>query len=148
MTARRARSSDTTNQALPVNGDRHLGIACCLQDEPERREFVAAIERDEMRLMSVASVLEAAMVLGGRRGAAALPSIDLFISLADIQLVPFDLEQLAAARDAFRRYGKGRNSANLTFGDCMSYALAKVKGEPLLFKGTDFPLTDVRAVGV
>jgi ribonuclease VapC len=58
--------------------------------------------------------------------------------------VPFDAEQLAAARDAHRRYGRNSGSrAQLNFGDCMSYALAKVTGEPLLFKGDDFTHTDI-----
>lgn len=63
---------------------------------------------------------------------------------AKIELAPFDVVQLDAARAAGARYGKGtRHPAQLNFGDCMSYALAKVSGEPLLFKGDDFTYTDV-----
>jgi uncharacterized protein with PIN domain len=56
------------------------------------------------------------------------------------------LDQLAAARRAFRRFGKGRHRAGLNLGDCFSYALARVSGEPLLFKGEDFSLTDIARV--
>ena len=57
--------------------------------------------------------------------------------------MPFTEAQAWFARDAFRRYGKGRHPAKLNFGDCMSYALAKETGEELLFKETDFALTDI-----
>jgi ribonuclease VapC len=54
-----------------------------------------------------------------------------------------DADQAYVARDAFRRYGKGRHAAGLNFGDCFAYALAKMLDEPLLFKGNDFALTDI-----
>jgi len=60
-------------------------------------------------------------------------------------MVPFDREQAGVARDAWRRYGKGRHPAGLNFADCCAYALAATSGEPLLFKGEDFARTDVRA---
>jgi ribonuclease VapC len=47
------------------------------------------------------------------------------------------------AREAYRRFGKGRHRASLNFGDCCAYAIAKTLGAPLLFKGDDFPLTDI-----
>jgi len=62
------------------------------------------------------------------------------------RLRPFDADQAQIARRAFRRYGKGRHSAGLNYGDCFSYALAKATGEPLLFKRVDFARTDVEAV--
>jgi len=54
-----------------------------------------------------------------------------------------DQEQAEIARIAWRKYGKGRHPANLDYGDCFSYALAKASGSPLLYKGTDFSLTDI-----
>jgi ribonuclease VapC len=62
---------------------------------------------------------------------------------ARLEIVPFDAEQAQVARLAFRRYGKGRRTAGLNFGDCAAYALARTRGEPLLFKGDDFSHTDV-----
>jgi ribonuclease VapC len=118
-------------------------VLAVLQDEAERTEFVALIEQSSRRLMSAVSVLEAAMVLEGRKGDDAGFDLDLFLQRASIETVPFDQEQLMVARTAFRRFGKGRHAAGLNFGDCASYALAQCSGEPLLFKGSDFAATDV-----
>jgi ribonuclease VapC len=118
-------------------------VLAILQDEPERTEFVSLIEQAPRRLMSTVSVLEAAMVLEGRRGEDAGLDLDLFLLRASVETVPFDAEQLQLARTAFRRFGKGRHAAGLNFGDCAAYALAQWSGEPLLFKGADFAATDV-----
>jgi ribonuclease VapC len=74
---------------------------------------------------------------------AIVPVIDEFLGSAQCVIMPVTIEQLNVARNAFRLYGKTRHPAGLNFGDCFSYALAKVTGEPLLFKGADFALTDV-----
>jgi len=121
-------------------------VLAVLQDEAERPEFAALIEQDSRRLISAVSVLEAAMVLEGRRGNDAGVDLDLFLLRASIEIVAFDEEQLNVARTAFRRFGKGRHAAGLNFGDCAAYALAQWSGEPLLFKGTDFTATDVTRV--
>jgi ribonuclease VapC len=60
-----------------------------------------------------------------------------------LEIVAFDAEQATLAREAFRRFGKGRHPARLNFRDCIAYALSKASGEPLLFKGEDFAKTDV-----
>lgn len=83
------------------------------------------------------------MVIESRYGADGLRDLDLLIAKAGIELMPVDEDQAFIARAAFRTYGKGRHPAGLNFGDCFAYALAKSSGEPLLFKGLDFPLTDV-----
>jgi ribonuclease VapC len=121
-------------------------VLAILQNEAERKEFVALIEQAPRRLISTASVLEAAMVLEGRRGDDAGSDLDLFLRRASVESVAFDEEQLAVARMAFRRFGKGRHPAGLNFGDCAAYALAQWSGEPLLFKGADFTATDVARV--
>ena len=112
-------------------------------NEAERSEFVALIDQSPRRIISAASVLEAAMVLEGRKGADAGADLDIFLQRAAVETFPFDEEQLELARLAFRRYGKGKNPAGLNFGDCISYALSRSTGEPLLYKGTDFSSTDV-----
>jgi ribonuclease VapC len=121
-------------------------VLAILQDEDERSEFVALIEQSSRLLISAVSVLEAAMVLEGRRGDDAGTDLDLFLQRASIEIVPFDRDQLMVARTAFRRYGKGRHPAGLNFGDCAAYSLAQWSGEPLLFKGRDFAATDVLRV--
>ncbi len=95
--------------------------------------------------MSVANALEASIVLESRGGAEAGSELDAFLDTADIELAPVTVEQLAAARRAWRRFGKGNHPAALNFGDCFAYALAATTGESLLYKGDDFARTDVAA---
>jgi ribonuclease VapC len=118
-------------------------VLAILQNEPERRKFNEAIETAESRSLSTASFVESSMILESRYGADGVRDLDLFISKAQIMLAPVDTEQAQLARDAFRKYGKGRHPAGLNFGDCFSYALAKALDEPLLFKGEDFSKTDI-----
>ncbi len=94
--------------------------------------------------MSVASLLEATMVVESRTRPPASFDLDALLDRFAIQLVPVTLEQAEAARVAWRRFGKGNHPARLNFGDCFSYALAKTTGEPLLFKGNDFSQTDIQ----
>jgi ribonuclease VapC len=103
------------------------------------------LEADEVRLVSAVTLVEVEMVFSRIRGEAGVNRLELFLSLFYVRVVPFDLEQATLARDAFLRYGKGRHKAGLNFGDCMTYALAKQTGEPLLFKGDDFSQTDLVA---
>ena len=121
-------------------------LVAILQDEPERGRYNQAIEAAERRAMSVASFVETSMIVESRHGPDGLRDLDLFIAKAGIDLVPVDLEQAHIARAAFREYGKRRHPAGLNYGDCFAYALAKALDEPLLFKGSDFSLTDVAVV--
>jgi ribonuclease VapC len=118
-------------------------ILAILRDEPERRKFNEAVEAAETRSLSTASFVECSMILESRYGADGVRDLDLLIAKAQISLVPVDEEQAHLARRAFQKYGKGRHPAGLNFGDCCSYALARALDEPLLFKGNDFPRTDV-----
>ncbi len=118
-------------------------LAAIFFHEPERDAFRNAILAASSRLISAATVLEAGMVIEGRRGGGAGREFDLFIVRTQIKIVPIDAELADLARSAWRKYGKGRHPAGLNFGDCFSYALAKATGEPLLAKGTDFVGTDV-----
>jgi ribonuclease VapC len=118
-------------------------LLAILQNEPERRSFNEAIEASEFRAMSVATFVEASIVIEARHGAEGVRDLDLFLERAAIEIVDVDLGQGRAARQAFARYGKGRHAAGLNFGDCFAYALAIARGEPLLFKGDDFTRTDV-----
>lgn len=118
-------------------------LLAILQDEPERRAFNEALELAETRSMSAATFVETSIVIESRYGAEGLRDLDLLIAKAAIALVPVDSEQAQIARTAFSQFGKGRHPAGLNYGDCFSYALAKVLGEPLLCKGSDFAQTDV-----
>ena len=121
-------------------------LLAILQDEPERRSFNEAIEAADARLMSVANFVEVSIVLEMRYGAEGVRDLDLFVERAGIQLISVDVEQARAARRAFSRFGKGRHTAGLNYGDCFAYALAIVLGEPLLYKGSDFAQTDVASL--
>ena len=121
-------------------------IIACLLGEPERTSFVAAMEADPVRLISVVGVVEASFVMLGRKRADGLTDLQAFLDDGEIERIPVDVRQADAAVEAFRRFGKGRHPARLNIGDCFAYALAKTTGEPLLFKGADFARTDILAV--
>ncbi len=123
-------------------------LLAILQDEPERRAFNQAIESSEVRRMSTANWVELSIVVEARCGPAGLRDLDLFLGRAGIELVAVDVEQAHEARRAFSRFGKGRHPAGLDYGDCFAYALARVLGEPLLFKDDDFARTDVASFDV
>jgi ribonuclease VapC len=118
-------------------------VLAILEDEPERRELNEEIEAADARLMSVATFVEASIVIESRKGSEGIRDLDLFIERAGIELVSVDAEQGKAARLAFARFGKGRHPASLNFGDCFAYALAKVLAQQVLFKGDDFSQTDI-----
>lgn len=118
-------------------------LVALLSMEPEAARIASALESDATRLISAATLVETGIVIESRYGLAGARELDLLAAKAAFIIEPVTGEQADVAREAWRRYGKGRHSAGLNYGDCFSYALAKVKGEPLLFKGNDFPQTDI-----
>lgn len=120
-------------------------ILAVLLLEPDAAEIANLMRQARKRLVSAAAMLEASIVLLARHGEMGWRMLDEFRQSAELETVSFDEAQMLAAREAFRRFGKGRHRAGLNFGDCMSYALAKTELMPLLFKGKDFPMTDVQA---
>jgi ribonuclease VapC len=120
-------------------------LVALLSMEPESARLAAALESDAVRLVSAATVVESSLIIESRYGSAGGRELDLLIAKAGLSVESVTREQADVAREAWRRYGKGRHSAGLNFGDCFSYSLAKVTGEPLLFKGNDFTHTDLSA---
>ena len=116
-----------------------------LFDEADSASYELALAEASVCRMSAANYVEAAIVLESRLGFAAGPELDRLIAVAEIQVVPVTAEQALAAREAWRRFGKGNHPAGLNYGDCFAYALAAIAGEPLLYKGMDFALTDVES---
>ncbi|MDO8667349.1 MAG: type II toxin-antitoxin system VapC family toxin [Gemmatimonadales bacterium] len=114
-----------------------------LVHEAAADRLVSAVEADRTRLVSAATVVEASLVLLGRYGEAGDPQLDRLLRSIGAEVVPVGEEQVALARDAALRFGRGRHPAALNFGDCFSYALSVARGEPLLFVGDDFSKTDV-----
>ena len=120
-------------------------VLAILFGEGEARRCDEAIAEAARCRMSAVSFLEAAIVLESRSGAAAGHELDAFLEAAAIELAPVTPDHAAAARRAWRRFGKGNHPAGLNLGDCFSYALAEAVREPLLFKGEDFARTDIEA---
>ena len=120
-------------------------IIAILDKEPDAALYAEAIAEADAPLISAATLLELHIVMLNRRGARAGQLADRLIRDAGFQIEAFTLQHLELAREAYARYGKGKNSAGLNYGDCFSYALAKATGLPLLFKGEDFSKTDLVA---
>ena len=121
-------------------------LVAVLRREPGAERLAAALVADPVRRLSAASLVEAAIVMCGRYGEHGERELDLFVQRLYIDVVAVTAEHAEHARDAFRRFGKGRHPAGLNFGDCFAYALAVALAEPLLFVGDDFARTDVRVV--
>jgi ribonuclease VapC len=120
-------------------------LIAILRRELEADGFLWAISEADRCLLSSVSLLETSMVLAGRTdGRQSWAELDALIARAGIEIVAQDAELAEAARAAFLRYGRGRHRADLNLGDCASYALAKTRGLPLLFKGEDFSGTDLQ----
>jgi ribonuclease VapC len=118
-------------------------VLAILFNEAERDTFSDALADVGVRLMSSVNALEAAVVVSSRKGSSGAMELDLLLHRSEFEVVPFTADHFRLARDAYERYGKGRHPAGLNLGDCCAYALARHTGEPLLFKGDDFPRTDV-----
>ena len=122
-------------------------IIAILAGEPDAAHYAQMIESDPAPRIGAPSILEATIVLTRWFGEGAEAALDAFVRESGAEIVAFDLPQLRAAQNAYLRFGKGRHPAGLNYGDCMSYALAQVCDEELLFKGQDFGQTDIRQVG-
>ncbi|HJN44929.1 MAG: VapC toxin family PIN domain ribonuclease [Acidobacteria bacterium] len=120
-------------------------LLAILFGEPERDEFARAVAAAGVRLVGAVNAFEAAAAVAARKGPEGSRELDLLFHGAGIEVVSFTEAQLRLAREAYNHFGKGRHPAGLNLGDCCAYALARHAGEPLLFKGDDFPQTDVSA---
>ncbi len=119
-------------------------LIAILRDEPEAGACAQAIEAAAHRRMSAANFVEAAIVIDGSRDPVASRRFDDLLREASFTIEPVTEEEARIAREAYRDFGRGSgHSARLNFGDCFAYALARVTGEPLLYKGEDFSHTDV-----
>jgi ribonuclease VapC len=118
-------------------------ISAILFGEAEGPVFLRALAGPERKFMSAFTRLEASIVVEARKGDAGTKALSELVAASGIDTVPFDTGQAELALDAWRRYGKGRHPAGLNLGDCAAYALSRFTCEPLLYKGEDFPLTDV-----
>jgi ribonuclease VapC len=122
-------------------------VVAILRAEPEAPTMAESMTRAGACAISAVSYLEAAIVIDSGRDPIASRRFDDFFRESGIVVESVSFRQAKIARDAYRDFGKGRHKAGLNFGDCFAYALAKEKGEALLFKGDDFCHTDVEAAG-
>ena len=123
-------------------------VVAILAGEDDAALYAKLIEREPLPKIGTPALLEASMVLTRWFGEQASSALDAFVRESAAEIIPFDLPQLRAAEDAYQRFGKDRHPAALNFGDCMSYALARVCDEELLFKGDDFSKTDIRVAHI
>ena len=119
-------------------------LVAILRREPEADRFLQVIAAADRCLLSAVSLLATSMVLAGRTGdSTAWAGLDGLVARAGMEVVAQDAEQATLARQAFLDFGKGRHPAALNLGDCATYALARSRALPLLFKGEDFTQTDL-----
>lgn len=114
-----------------------------LVGEDERDRFEDLILRSPTAVISVVSIVETVIALTRKQLNIEASDVDGVLSTLGIAVRPVDVNQGLLARQAFLQYGPGRHPARLNFGDCFRYALAKARGDTLLFKGEDFSKTDL-----
>jgi ribonuclease VapC len=111
--------------------------------EPGYLDLVDLILEAGHTRIGAPTLVEASLVLAGRRRSSAAGDIEGLVKELGITVVPFGETEWRAAVDAFVRFGRGRHEAALNFGDCLAYASAAVAGDTLLYVGDDFTRTDI-----
>lgn len=115
--------------------------------EPDAQALAATIASASVRRISAASYVELAAVIDGRHDSVMSGALDTLLRTFRIEIAPFTVQQARLARIAYQQFGRGSgHPARLNMGDCFAYALARDLGEPLLFRGGDFALTDIELV--
>jgi ribonuclease VapC len=121
-------------------------LVAIVAGEPDANTFAAAISEQEEIYLSTATAVEAFIVVGSRWGGIGRDRLEHILAAAEIRLQPVDERVMRMAIEGFDRFGRGSgHPARLNYGDCFSYALARVLDAPLLFKGDDFVHTDIEA---
>ncbi len=118
-------------------------IVAIVFKEPGYEELLARMESAPIAAAGAPTLAETGIVLSARLGELAHGLLERLIDELEIQEIPFGELHWRESVEAYRRFGKGRHPASLNFGDCMTYAVANLTGEPLLFVGSDFSKTDV-----
>jgi ribonuclease VapC len=120
-------------------------LVAIIKEEPEAASFASMMEAVEVLRISAANYLESSIVIDKAKDPKLSARLNEILEKAEVIIEPFTADQALIARQAYRDYGRGSgHRANLNFGDCFAYALARVKREPLLYKGDDFVHTDIR----
>ncbi|MER9791287.1 type II toxin-antitoxin system VapC family toxin [Mesorhizobium sp. M0213] len=123
-------------------------LTALMTNEDDARELLARMQQTRKRLTSPLAVWEAAIAVARVLDLAvseAAEAVESYLSLMEIDMVAVPPNAARLALEAFDRFGKGRHPARLNFGDCFAYACARHFDQPLMFKGADFPQTDIEA---
>lgn len=118
-------------------------IVAIVVQEPGWEDLVARLGAEPAVGVGAPTLTETAIVLTARLGKSAGPLLARFVQESQLTIVPFTDEHWRTAADAYVKFGKGRHPASLNFGDCLTYAVARLAGQPLLCRGVDFPKTDL-----
>lgn len=118
-------------------------VIAVIRGEESDADLVGALKGANLLAMGAPTSFETEIVAAGRWGDNGRKAVARFREQWDVEVLPFDDRHVRAAVDAFARYGKGRHPAALNFGDCMTYASARIAQLPLLFTGNDFSQTDL-----
>jgi ribonuclease VapC len=122
-------------------------LLAILLNEPDAEKFATILKNSKLKIVAAPTYLETCMAAKPRLGPQAIEEVKFLMDLAIIETIDFTNDAAEMAVNAFLKYGKGQgHPAQLNFGDCMAYAVSKLEGLPLLFKGNDFNLTDVECV--
>jgi ribonuclease VapC len=120
-------------------------LIAILAKESGWEKLASALNLADSVFLSAPTYLETSIVIGGRKDPVMNRELDSLLEQFDVTIEPFTAEHAQIARQAYRDFGKGSgHPANLNFGDCFAYALARAKRQPLLYKGDDFVHTDLR----
>jgi ribonuclease VapC len=118
-------------------------IIAILFEEPGYLNLVDRILAADRVRVGTPTLVEAGLVVAGRRRPQTLEKLDALLRELDVTIVPFGEREYRAALDAFLRFGRGRHNASLSFGDCFAYAVAATANDSLMFVGNDFAQTDI-----
>ena len=122
--------------------DSSAAVSVILREDGYERLARAMREAPEAAI-GAPTMFETELVIANRFGREARELVLVFLETNEVVVTPFDGRHWELAAEAFLRYGKGRHPARLNYGDCMTYATARLAAEPLLFVGDDFHRTDV-----
>lgn len=121
-------------------------VVAILLKEPGYALLRERLKAAEYAGIGAPSLVESSMVLCSRLGHGGKSLLARFVVETDLEVIDFTEEHWTVAADAFLRFGKGRHPAALNLGDCFTYAVCRLAGEPVLYLGNDFPRTDLELV--
>lgn len=121
-------------------------IVAVLLKEPGHEALLDHLAENPEPGVGAATLVETGIVLSSRLGASGETLLSRFVQAQRIVAIALGEEHWPVAVQAFLAFGKGRHPAALNFGDCLTYAVARLSGEPLLCVGGDFAQTDLELV--